>query len=289
MSPALDLRPLEASVQDALAVADPAGLEILGYGEISIVVRWGDNACKRLPIFASAAAFDAYRRCLEDYVAALGVAGVGPLVTHVETVPLTDGALAAYCVQPALRPEELLPCRFAADPPDEVDRLFDLVLDRVRAAVSPRLGLDGQLSNWALHEGELTYLDVSTPLMRDAAGRELLDVELFLASLPWAVRGLVRRTMLRSILDKYYEPRGVVLDLLGNLHKERLGRLVPRLVERANARVRPAITEEEVRRYYASDARTWALMQGLRRADRAWQRWVRGRVYPFLLPGRIER
>ena len=31
------------------------------------------------------------------------------------------------------------------------------------------------------------------------------------------------------------------------------------------------------------------LLQRLRRLDRAWQRRVRRRVYPFLLPGRIER
>jgi hypothetical protein len=31
------------------------------------------------------------------------------------------------------------------------------------------------------------------------------------------------------------------------------------------------------------------LLQRLRRADRWWQRTVRRRPYPFLLPGRIDR
>jgi len=44
-----------------------------------------------------------------------------------------------------------------------------------------------------------------------------------------------------------------------------------------------------VRRYYRSDARLWELMLRLRRADRWWQRRIRRRTYPFLLPGHIER
>ena len=39
-----------------------------------------------------------------------------------------------------------------------------------------------------------------------------------------------------------------------------------------------------MRRYFARDRRLWLLMQRLRRADRAWQRRVRSRPYPFLLP-----
>jgi hypothetical protein len=159
----------------------------------------------------------------------------------------------------------------------------------VERAVGPELGLDGQMSNWAVAGGELIYLDVTTPMMRDGAGAERLDTGLFLASLPWALRGPVRRFLLGGILEKYYQPRGVVLDALANLVKERLERWLPAFLEESNARVRPALSQEEVRRYYAADARTWALLQRLRRLDRAWQRRVRRRPYPFLLPGRIER
>lgn len=49
------------------------------------------------------------------------------------------------------------------------------------------------------------------------------------------------------------------------------------------------MTAGDVRRYYARDARMWALLLGLRRLDRWWQLNVRRRPYPFLLPGRIER
>ena len=159
----------------------------------------------------------------------------------------------------------------------------------ITTCAGPRLGLDGQLSNWVVVGDALRYLDVSTPLIRDEAGRERLDLGLFISSLPWALRPLVRRFMLRGILEKYYQPRGVVIDLLGNLYKERLGELVPGFIAAANPHFDVPITAAEVRRYYQRDARTWAGLQLMRRTDRAWQRRVRRRQYPFLLPGSIDR
>ena len=50
-----------------------------------------------------------------------------------------------------------------------------------------------------------------------------------------------------------------------------------------------ALTVDEVRKYYRSDARTWEVLLRLRRADQWWQRRVRRQSYPFLLPERTER
>jgi len=85
----------------------------------------------------------------------------------------------------------------------------------------------------------------------------------------------------------------VILDLAGNLLKEGLERQLVWALEVSNGLAtdeeRGPITPEEARAYYQDDARTWALLQRLRRVDRAWQRKVRRRSYPFLLPGAIER
>jgi len=126
-------------------------------------------------------------------------------------------------------------------------------------------------------------------MMRDDEGRETLDTELFLASLPWALRGLVRRFLLHSILDKYYQPREVLRDLLANLIKEGIADRLALGLEVVNTRVSPPIDDSEVRRYYHEDARMWAFLQRLRRIDRGWQRGVRRRQYPFLLSGKVER
>jgi len=291
--PPEELARLEARLQAAFAEGDERGLEVLGYGEISSVVAWtvGEErfACKRLPDFDGRARFERYRAVFERYLEALAAGGVAPVPSGLQTLA-RDGGLAVWCVQPRLPPGGLLPHVMRESLRGEAVELFEAIVDRVVGLVSPQVGLDGQLSNWVLRDGELLYLDVTTPLLCDARGERELDADLFLASLPWALRGVVKALLLEKIIDKYHQPRGVLLDLLGNLHKDKLERLVPPLLAVANARLDgEPITEDEVARYYEDDARTWALLQRLRRADRAWQRTVRRRPYPFLLPGEIER
>ncbi len=55
------------------------------------------------------------------------------------------------------------------------------------------------------------------------------------------------------------------VDLAGNLLKERLAGWIPSVIEAVNRTVEAEITEDEVRRYYRSDARLWGLMLRLRR------------------------
>jgi hypothetical protein len=270
-----------------------AGPEVLGYGEISSVLalRSGETgaACKRLPPFPSEGAFEAYRSCFEAQLGAFEACGIPVLATELHRVARPGAGPMAYCVQPLVEEESLMPHRLARHPGDSGRELLERVLDLALGYVSPTRGFDAQLSNWAVVAGGLVYLDVSTPLLRDKEGRERLEVDVFLASLPWALRGLVRRFMLRGILDAYYSPRGVVVDLLGNLIKEGLGERLPELVPVAARRLGDPVSVEEVRRHYARDARSWRLLQRLRRLDRVWQRSVRRRPYPFLLPGPVER
>jgi hypothetical protein len=287
------LRGLEERASAALARGDEHELEILGYGEISCVLALDDGgeryACKRLPPFHDRARFERYHAVFERYLGELREGGVVPLDSEMVAVPRPDGDLGVYVVQPRQPKPTLLVPYLAQATEAEAARVFGVVLDAILTTVQPTRGLDGQLSNWVWAEGGLRYLDVTTPMLRDTQGRDLLDVELFLASLPWALRGAVRRFMLAEILDKYFDRRGVVLDLLGNLFKEGLERLLPAFLAAANERLAPALTASEVWRYYDGDAGTWALLLRIRRMDRWWQRAVRRRTYPFLLPGPIER
>jgi hypothetical protein len=267
--------------------------EVLGYGEISCVlalrVDGGGVACKRLPPFPDERAFERYRSAFEAQLAAFDEGGIPVLATALQRVEHDGSRPLAYCVQPLVDPGTLLPTRMTREPAVWGREKVEAVVDLALSYVGPTRGLDAQLSNWAVRNGRLAYLDVTTPLLRDGAGRDRLDVDVFLASLPWAPRGLVKRVALRGILDAYYSPRGVVRDLLANLVKEGLGARLPGLVDVAARRVDPPLSAEEVRRHYARDARTWHALQRLRRLDRAWQRHVRRRPYPFLLPGPVAR
>ena len=110
-----------------------------------------------------------------------------------------------------------------------------------------------------------------------------------LASLPWAIRGIVKRFLVVGIIEDYFDVRTTILNLVAQFHKERLVSLIPLALEQANRRLPDPIGADEVKRYYTSDARMWELLQRLRRMDRWWHHKVRRRPYPFLLPGKIDR
>ena len=286
----LDLAAVDAAIERALDTGDESSLDVIGYGEISSVVAFEGHALKRLPLFDSQARVDAYRDTVERYLETLSARGVTPVDTRIGELPRGDGRFSVYCIQPILPAHHLAVRRLAAADEQGALALFDKVLQCIVGAVGGLLGLDAQLSNWVVDDdGDVQYLDVTTPMLRRPDGSEILDTDLFLSSLPWMMRGVVRRFMLADILGKYYDPRGAVVDLLGNLYKERLGQHIPRFIERANQVLDVPIEEQSVRKYYASDKRTWAGLLFLRKLDRAWQQRVRRRQYPFLLPGRIER
>jgi Family of unknown function (DUF6206) len=295
-----ELEALDCALEEALRTGDGSKLVLLGYGEISCVLQFDrDNesfACKRLPIFQDEAATAAYAQVFDDYLRFLEERGVTPTPSRLVTLEGPGPCRRVYCVQHKLESASLLPKWLATATDADAARIFGDIVNLVEnvAKGDPKpqifnLGIDGQASNWALVDGKLVYLDVTTPLLRDKQGAERLNMDLFLASLPWGLRFVVKKLMLRGILDKYYVPRGIVLDFLGNLIKEKLEAKIPLFLDILGDRFTPRLSEKEIRAYYDDDANTWALLQRLRRMDRTWQNKIRRRVYPFLLPGPISR
>jgi hypothetical protein len=288
-----DLDELESRFQRAFATGSDAGLDVIGYGEITSVVAWhgpdGPVAAKRLPAFQGGEGVDAYLAVLGDYLDGLRLAGVDVVPTTTERLSTDNGNVALYLIQPMIDEHLLGHYYLRQAREDDAAALIDRVLDGLEAAIGSGIGFDAQISNWALVDDSIWYFDVTTPLLRDEMGGDRLDTGIFLASLPWPLRGVVRRFMVRGIIDEYFDVRTTVLNLLAQFYKERLAGLIPLGLDRANARLERPILAEEVRRYYAKDARLWEFLQRLRRVDRWWHLRVLHRAYSFLLPGRIER
>ena len=281
-----ELEVLEREVLTALTVGDASRLTLLGEGEISLVLAGGDDrswACKRLPPFTDSEAAERYGATIERYLDALTERGIDVVDTTVRRVAGDAGRTLLYCVQPIL-PPEVLGVAVARRDPELGGRLLERIVDVVLASVDDRFGLDAQLSNWALVDDRAVYLDVTTPLLRDGTGTTELDTDVFLASLPWLLRPAVRRFVVPGIIDRYHDPRVVVLDLAANLLRERLDHLVPVVVEASGGRIVPTLDDAEILRDRRLDMVTWGALQAVRRVDRAWQRRVRRRPYPFLLP-----
>lgn len=291
--PAAELLAVEAAVQHARR-AGIGKLRILGWGELSVVIGWNAGgrfwACKRLPPFASRAAYSAYARHLTLYEQRLRRAGVPVLDGQLLVVSQTEERPIAYLVQPAFARHQLLSELFAVLPREQCAAQFEQVITHTLACTSPRLGFDAQLSNWALPEGRLVYCDTTSALIRDEAGRTPEHADLFIGTLPSPLQGFVRAHMLESARDEYFAPRAILGNALANLYKEGIGRLVPMLLARVNARLmpRPPLRLREIRRCYLTEELRWGSFQLVRRFDALLQRWVHGRPAEILLPPRLR-
>jgi hypothetical protein len=288
-----ELLELHAAIERALERGEEGEeLNVIGWGEISLAVGWPADrpevVAKRLPAFPDRASYDAYARTLHDYVRELAEGGISVVETDVRPVE-SDSGVIAYALQPILPPETLGPRVLGDADPAAGHPLVELIVDGTLDLVSPRLGLDPQLSNWSwTEEGGGVLFDVTTPFIRDDAGRDRMDFGVLLASFPWIARGVMRRFVAPALIAEYHDSRVVIIDVCANLIKERLDPWIPRMIERANPRLTEPITESDVRDYYRSNARTWEWIQRVRHADRAWHH-LRGRTYPFLIPGEVDR
>jgi hypothetical protein len=282
----VDLERFDRAVEAAIHAGEAGGLRVLGYGEITLVLGWPTErprlAIKRLPVFRDRPELDRYAGLLARWLAALEERGVRAVPTAVRAVSGPHGELHAYLVQPFVAYERTLNHVLRSAESSAGAALLERLVERVVGAADGRVGLDAQAANWAIEGERMSLLDVSTPMLRNRRGRQELELAPFVSIYPWALRGALR-PVARSIMNSYHDPRTVLLDVASNLHKEEIDRWVPALLSAANERVTPAITATEVRHYFTRDKRLWLLMQRLRRADRAWQRRVRHRPYPFLL------
>jgi hypothetical protein len=283
------LRVVDAAVQAALTAGNVGHLPVIGFGEVTTVLAWPPHrpthAVKRLPLFVDDAQLRHYVECVEEYLHALGALGVRVAPTTVERSGADDRGMRAFMVQPLAPASALLSSRLAMADSDAAGRLLTELCHVIVRSVGPTLGLDAQVSNWVVTTDGVEYIDVSTPMLRDGEGRDRLDARLTTSVYPAVLRPVLRRWVVASVLADYHDPRTVLRDVGANLHREGLGRHVPTLCDLARGRG-IELSEREVHDHFVSNARMWRLLAGLRRADAWWQRVIRRRPYPSLLPPR---
>jgi hypothetical protein len=243
---------------------------------------------KSLPPFEDARRLAAYVGVLDEYLDALTARGVEPVPTAVRAV--ADGRRRrAYVLQPSLPADTIGPAVLSRADAEEGEALLTSIVDTVLHATDEKVGIDGQVSNWAVSEGRLRFLDVSTPMLRGEDGRDRLDAAVVLGAYPWITRWSLGPVVVPRVLADYHDPWRVVRDLAGNLIRERLTAWIPVLLRVANPHFDRPLTVEEVRGFYRWNARFYSALQTLRRTDRAWQRHVRRREYPLILPRTYQR
>ncbi|RMD97758.1 MAG: hypothetical protein D6814_08875 [Calditrichaeota bacterium] len=290
-------RDLLQAFEDQLKPWDPESgripAKILGYGEISAVLQipgMDHLAFKRLPPFESPAQRQAYRAAVEAYCDLL------QNKHHVEVVDYRcveldnrAGEPILYIAQPLL-PAQAIGNQFLRSCSDQqFNELLTEILQRLlriwqaneRNGPAELVGLDAQVSNWAYwpasekHATRLQYFDISTPFIR-RHGRETLQPEIFLKSVPSFLVWLVRWAFLQQVLDRYYDLRLVLIDFVANFHKEKLQHRIDAAVAGINAFLQgPAaalkiapLQRKEIDKYYREDAFIWTIFLNFRRLDR---------------------
>ena len=282
-----DLDALEADVHRAIATGELTRLNLVGHGEISLVLGWPAHApevvCKRLPPFPNARSYQAYRDVVLHYVDDLRDRDVRVVDTELHDLVRRDGSVIGFHVQPLLPAERLGTEILRGDDDADARRLLETVVDTVDRATDAQLGLDAQLSNWVWLDGSAWQIDLTTPFVLDDDRRPAFDLTPFVASLPAVVRPIIRREMTKLML-RWTTARGALLDLAANMLKEELDDWLPLALRTINARVTPPITDAEAQHVYAEDQRLWPLLFRLEHLNRWWQRNVRRRPFEFLLP-----
>lgn len=289
-----DLGELEGRVQSVIRSGVTGGIDLIGYGEITAVIRLdsasGSFACKRLPIFSHREEAAGYEKSVDEYIERLSELGVTVIETAIRMVPQDNGGIAAYCVQPIIDSGTIGPNRLQNVGESEGLAIFRTILDRLRQSVTHEVAPDGQLSNWAFVGDEVIYLDVSTPFLRNPDGSLKMDWGPLLKVAPAPIRPYYRMK-LPEVVSVYHELRAQLIDFLANLRKEELDRWIEPFIGIANdeANLDEPITFNEVKKYYNENADTYALLLRIKQADRWFHRNILRRPYPHILPPTIPR
>lgn len=306
---------------------EKAGLRIIGYGEISTVMqvekgnyldesfrrvhvdesRW---IWKKMPPFPDVESVKVFNRQYIEYRELL-VNDVGIRVPpQILSYFPREGFCAVYAGQQRVDAELVCSTLIKRLQGKEAETLFLLVLWELLKVyhfnVSDeriKIGIDGQLSNWVLephekgrvsHNDSLLYIDTSTPLYR-INGKEQLNTEIFIKNAPSFLRLFIKIFFLKEVVDRYYDIRSVIIDIIANLHKEKRPDLIDYFIKIANEFMNgkgissQPITRAEIDKYYKSDAFIWRFFQFSRRVDKFIIEKILRKKYHYRLPDKIER
>jgi len=314
------LKAFEEKLDPSKPEESPIPAKVLGYGEISTIFEiihesQRDVAYKRMPLFDDIQQIEIYKEIYYRYNELLREINIEVPEYGAVDVVTDDGRIVLYLYQRKL-PSDSIGNKIIHTVSDE--EVMILVLEVLRELnrvwgfnrdnkPEIEVAIDGQISNWAIKDFDsenpvieedvnLLYFDTSTPLMREN-GVEMLDAELFLKPTPPIMRWILKKFYLQDILDRYYDFRKVVVDLIANFFKEGRSDLIPKLVGLANEffsaeAVVPDIMHidyEEIRKYYKEDASIWSLYLNMRKVHRFIRTKILGRYYDFVLPAEIKR
>ncbi len=280
----------------------PIKPEIIGYGEISTIFKikgLEGFAFKRLPLFKTKEEAEEYEKKYKMYTELLKEAGINLPEDKTFIVDVGRLPISLYIAQKELPSEAIGNKLLFKLSNDEIRELFKRIIREMKKVWNfnkekkdeVELSIDGQLSNWALVDGKLLFIDTSTPLFK-LKGKEQMDPEPLLKSAPGFLRWILKLFFLDDVMNRYYEERLVYIDFIANLYKEQRPDLIPMTLEIINGNLSDGLSpieRKEVDKYYKEDKMIWSLFLSFRKFDRFVKTKLLAKRYEFILPGKIKR
>lgn len=283
-------------------------LNILGFGEISTVVEVKSKnisanfVYKKLPPFENLQSVKKYEKVFYKYCALLKFAGINLPLAKLLIFKKSSAKYSIYVKQKKLNPETIGNNLIHNLSPEKcLDFLQNIFLNLLKiykynlSQDKIKIGLDGQISNWAYYKNKIYYIDITSPLFR-INNKEQLDIEIFLKTTPFFLRPVIKKFFLKQVLDRYYDLRLVCVDLIANFFKEQKKEIVTDTIKLANNFLTKNINEKftkitftEVKKYYDEDAFIWKFYQFARKVDKQITTKILRKNYEIILPEKIKR
>jgi hypothetical protein len=284
--PAPDVAAIEAVMRRAIDERRPELLHIIGNGELTIAIRWGDgeSACviKRVPPFPTRVAADEYCGLVRQSIDDMTSRGVSCVATGMHPLDRADGSAVVYHCQPLLTPDLLADHILGRTQPDAELPLLTSVVDHVVRVVGDGIPMDSQFANWYWFEGRPWQLDLSTPLMMKPSGDICFDTTGFVREYPAFVRRIVYKELMK-MAPGFADVEWVLTDLMVQLYRNGLDAWCDAVVVAARSRHGIELSAALAKERFQADAKFFPNLLRLKRLQRDWMQRTRRR-YDTLLP-----
>ncbi|MCE9621511.1 MAG: DUF6206 family protein [Actinomycetia bacterium] len=283
----IDFAQVEAAVAQAIRRRSTADLQLLGHGEISVVMAWPAGApvaaVKRVPPFRDLARAQQYVTVCDDFFATLRAANVGiwPTTLHIHERP--DGRAVVYHQQPIADITQLGSNVLRSAAPADSHPLLDAIVDAAARVCTRTLGFDCQLANWLWDGSTATQIDFTSPFALTESRDDLLyDTHTFLQEYPVVVRPYLRKEF-TSLLRRFTSAEGALADMVANMMKEGLDQWVDPAINTINSRLGINLSREKAQWMYDNDRKLLPTVLKIKKVQRWWLTHT-GRNYEQLLP-----
>lgn len=277
---------LEALFQKAQKERSVDGLNVFGFGEVSIAVGFPSDepsfVAKRLIPLPEKSRIDSALADIDNYINRIRQSGGSVLPTVTRRIERPDGQHVAYVVQPIVPRECLAEVVLTNEEPQAGHPLLVAVRDFAMECVSDEMAIDTQIPNFTWVDGQVSLLDITTPATFDSSGTMTYDTYMSKQLVLLPLRGALHKAT-EKVLGMYRGPHGSLTQTVVFLNRVGAQAWVEPAIETFNETLDEPIDPTEVKRRWDQNAKDFPRIKKMVQMQRAWQEKVRRTPFEYLI------